>query len=132
MDMEISFPGGKRVDASYHGFEIRTDQSKENGGENTAPAPFDLFLASIGTCAGIYVLSFCQARHIETDNVKIGLDFHRNQQSGMIENINFEVTVPADFPEKYHKAIVRAIDQCAVKKHMINPPQFDIRVSLGD
>ncbi|MDA8242639.1 MAG: osmotically inducible protein OsmC, partial [Elusimicrobia bacterium] len=57
-EMEITFPGGKKVNALWHGFEIATDQPKSSGGDNSAPAPFDLFLASLGTCAGIFVLGF--------------------------------------------------------------------------
>ncbi|MBW2050564.1 MAG: osmotically inducible protein OsmC, partial [Deltaproteobacteria bacterium] len=51
--VEVSFPGGKRVDAQIGGFTIKTDQSRDNGGDESAPEPFQLFLASIATCAGI-------------------------------------------------------------------------------
>jgi len=131
MDMEILFPGGKKIDAVYNGFTIKTDQSVEHGGEGSAPAPFDLFLASIGTCAAIYVAAFCEYRQIDTSDIRIGLNFDRNEKTGMIENISFEVTLPASFPEKYEKAVVRAINQCAVKKHMIEPPQFQVNITKG-
>ena len=71
MEMVISFPGGARVDAEYGGMVIRTDQPPSGGGEGSAPTPFALFLASMGTCAGIYVLSFCQQRGVPTDNLRI-------------------------------------------------------------
>jgi putative redox protein len=47
--MEISFPGGQKVDAQYSGFTIHTDQPVEDGGDGSAPTPFSLFLASLGT-----------------------------------------------------------------------------------
>ena len=56
MEMKVYFPGGKRVYADYGGFTIETDQPARGGGDDSAPAPFDLFLASIGTCAGIFAL----------------------------------------------------------------------------
>ncbi|MCK5331318.1 MAG: osmotically inducible protein OsmC, partial [Candidatus Marinimicrobia bacterium] len=62
MDMKITFPGGKKINAEYNGQIIKTDQAVASGGNGSAPEPFDLFLASIGTCAGIYVLGFCQQR----------------------------------------------------------------------
>ena len=52
MEMVISFPGGKRVDAEFGGMVIQTDQPPQGGGEGSAPTPFALFLASMGTCAG--------------------------------------------------------------------------------
>lgn len=71
MELVVSFPDGKKVDAQLNGHIIRTDQPVKAGGEDSAPAPFDLFLASIGTCAGIYIKGFCSSRGLPTDNIKI-------------------------------------------------------------
>ena len=129
MDMEILFPGGKRVDAVYDGLRIRTDQSGYPGADETAPAPFDLFLASIGTCAGIYVLVFCQKRGIPTEGLKLVQRAERSAQSGMIDKIRIEIQLPHGFPEKYRKAVVRAAELCTVKKHLQDPPGFEIYTS---
>ncbi len=59
MRIDVTFPGQKRVAARVGSFVIATDQPPSLGGANTAPAPYDLFLASVATCAGIYALSFC-------------------------------------------------------------------------
>jgi len=130
MDMEITFPGGKRVDASYKGFIIKTDQSKKAGGEGSAPAPFDLFLASLGTCAGFYVSTFCQQRNLPADKAKIILSAERDKSKGMISKITLSIQLPGTFPEKYKKAIQSAADLCSVKKHILNPPEFDIQVNI--
>jgi ribosomal protein S12 methylthiotransferase accessory factor len=131
MDMQISFPGNKRVDADYKGFTIRTDQCREEGGDGTAPEPFDLFLASIGTCAGIYVLSFCRERGLSTDGLGLNLSFERNEKTWMVEKIRMEITVPPEIPLKYRKALARAAGLCTVKKHFAAPPAFDIVTSEG-
>jgi ribosomal protein S12 methylthiotransferase accessory factor len=126
MEMAISFPGNRRVDAHYKGFTIHTDQPREEAGDGTAPEPFDLFLASIGTCAGIYVQTFCRERNLETEGLKITLTFDRNQKTWMIENIRIRILLPPGVPEKYRKAIVRSAGLCTVKKHLTSPPAFDI------
>ena len=120
MEMEITFPGGQKVDANMGGVIIPTNQ------DGSAPAPFGLFLASIGTCAGIYVLSFCQQRGLPTDNIRIVQRMQSNPFTRMIENIELDIQVPPDFPEKYKEAVIRSAAQCAVKKHLENPPTFDI------
>jgi ribosomal protein S12 methylthiotransferase accessory factor len=125
MEMIIDFPKGARVDAHFDPFTVKTDQGPPVG-EGTAPAPFALFLASIGTCAGIYVLSFCQHRGLPTDDVRIVQRMYSNRMTGMVETVKLEIQVPPNFPEKYHKALIRAADQCAVKKHFENPPKFEI------
>jgi putative redox protein len=125
MAMEISFPGGKKVDANFKGFTIKTDQSEKDGGEGSAPTPSFLFLASLGTCAGLYASNFCQKRKIDTQKLKLVLDFETNQKSHMVEKVKMTLTVPPNFPEKYIPAIVKAMDLCYVKKHLHEPPEFE-------
>jgi putative redox protein len=122
MEMVIDFPGGSQVDAHFGSFTIKTDQPPVA----SAPTPFATFLASIGTCAGIYVLGFCQQRGLPTDGIRILQRVHSDPFSGMVGKIDLEIQVPPTFPEKYHASLVRAADLCAVKKHLANPPQFDV------
>ena len=121
----VNFPGGKRVDASFDGFRVETDQSEKNGGAGSAPEPFELFLASLATCAGIYVLSFCQNRDIPTDGVRLIQRVERDPE-GKILTVAIRIEVPPSFPEKYHDALVRVAAKCAVKKTIESPPQFAI------
>ncbi len=126
MEMIIDFPGGKKVDAHVHGYTINTDQPVFAGGDGTAPAPFSLFLASLGTCAGIYVLGFCQQRGISSEGIRIVQRTHANQLTRMIGKIELEIQVPPTFPEKYYASLVRSAELCAVKKHMEKPPEFEV------
>jgi ribosomal protein S12 methylthiotransferase accessory factor len=127
MDIIVSFPGGVRVDTEIGGHIIRTDQPVQAGGENSAPAPFSLFLASIGTCAGYYVVSFCKQRGIATEGIRIIQRLHKNPDTRMLDVIDLDIEVPPEFPAKYHEALVRAASQCAVKKLIETPPRFDVR-----
>ncbi len=127
MEMVITFPGGARVDAQVGPHTIRTDQPPHAGGDDSAPPPFSLFLASIGTCAGIYVLGFCRQRGLPTDGIQIVQRVEADRRTGMVAKIGLDIQVPPEFPEKYRDALVRAASQCAVKKHLEVPPAFDVR-----
>ena len=122
MEMIIDFPGGSRVDAHFGQFTVHTDQPPQA----SAPTPFATFLASLGTCAGIYVLGFCQQRGISTEGIRIVQRMVNDPLSGMVGKIGLEIQVPPTFPEKYLPALVRSAEQCAVKKHLENPPKFDV------
>jgi putative redox protein len=124
--MEITFEGGKVVTAHSNGHSIRTDQPVHNGGEDTAPSPFELYLASIGTCAGIYVKSFCDNRKIPTDNIKIIQNTEYNKETGLPVSIILDIQLPVDFPEKYKTSVVSVAELCKVKKSIANPPVFQI------
>jgi ribosomal protein S12 methylthiotransferase accessory factor len=129
-DMVVRFPGGKRVDAEYKQFRIATDQAIHHGGDGSAPAPFDLFLASIATCAGIYVLSFAEKRGIDMRDASLIMRTERKPEGGLIERIFLEIRLPAGFPEKYRSAVIRAANACSVKAHFENPPRFEVDVKI--
>jgi ribosomal protein S12 methylthiotransferase accessory factor len=124
--MEITFEGGKVVAAHTQGHIIRTDQPVKNGGGNTAPTPFDLYLASIGTCAGIYVKSFCDNRKIPTDNIRIVQKTEFDKETGLPVDITIDIKLPPDFPEKYKDSVVNVAELCKVKKSIAMPPVFKI------
>jgi putative redox protein len=121
MEMIIDFPGGSRVDAHFGQFTVATDQPPAS----SAPTPFAVFLSSIGTCAGIYVLGFCQQRGLPTEGIRIFQRIH-SSFSGMVEKIDLEIQVPESFPEKYRASLIRSAELCAVKKHLENPPSIDV------
>ena len=129
--MEIRPGDGLKVSARYGGFEFHTDQSVKNGGEASAPEPFDLFLASLGTCAGYYVTAFCRARDIPTEGISLVQSWTRSDK-GRLESVRLEIRVPADFPEKYHPALVRAADRCSVKRTLEAPPAIETAVVATD
>lgn len=124
--MEITFPGGVRVNAQHKGFEIATDQPEKNGGENSAPSPFDLFLVSLGTCAGFFALRFCQQRDLPTEGLRLSLSAEHNPETKRLDRVEITLNLPDGFPAKYRPAILRATDQCAVKKALDDPPKIEL------
>lgn len=126
MEMVIDFPGGARVDAHFAPYTVQTDQPPSGGGDGSAPSPFAIFLASIGTCAGIYVLGFCKQRGLPTDGIRIVQRMLPNPTNGMIGQIDLEIQVPPTFPEKYLPSLIKSAELCAVKKHLENPPRFEV------
>ena len=130
-EIVIDFPGGARVDAHFGPYTVKTDQPPSGGGQGSAPTPFSLFLASVGTCAGIYVLGFCQHRNLPTEGIKIVQRVIPDPNTRMIDTIQLDIVVPPSFPEKYHEALIRAADQCAVKKHLENPPEFEVTTTVS-
>ena len=133
MEIKISFPGGMKVDAEFNGTVISTDQPVSEGGEGSAPTPFNYFLASLGTCAGIYVLSFCHQRDIPTDGLSLvqraefALDDSGRKR---LATVALDIMLPSGFPEKYRNAVIKSAELCAVKKAMMHPPEFRIVTHL--
>jgi ribosomal protein S12 methylthiotransferase accessory factor len=121
-----TFPGGAMVTAHFGDFKVHTDQPEEDGGTNSAPEPYMLFLSSIVTCAGFYVQKFCQQRELSTEGMTMTLGIERNPEIRRLEKVKIAIQLPQGFPEKYHKAIVRAAGMCSVKKAIADPPEFEV------
>ncbi len=126
MEMTIDFPGGSRVDAHFGTMTVMTDQPLQGGGQGSAATPFDTFLASLGTCAGIYVLGFCRQRGISTDGITLTQRMQVDPASGMVTQIQLDIHLPSSFPDKYKDAVIRSAEQCKVKKHLEHPPVFNV------
>lgn len=128
--MEITLDGNKIISAHFNGHTLKTDQPVEQGGQYSAPTPFELFLASIGTCAGIYIKSFCDQRGISSEHIKIIQDADYDPKTGLPLNIRLDIQLPENFPAKYRTAVINAAELCKVKKTIANPPKFEIRTVL--
>ena len=126
MQMVTRFSGGARVDVEFGSFRVRTDQPRHAGGEASAPTPFAMFLASIAACAGTYALAFCRARELPVEGMQIVQTMDTDRASGMVRAIHLDIHLPAGFPEKYRDALIRAVEQCTIKKHLEAPPRFEI------
>ena len=101
----------------------------EIGGNGSAPEPFTLFLTSIATCAGLYALNFCQVREIPTDTMSLSMRYDFDLKTKRCEKLYIDLKLPTGFPQKYEKAILKAMDLCTVKRHMVDPPEFIMNAS---
>ena len=126
MEIEIFYEGNKKVNARIKGHIVKTDQPLKDGGEGTAPSPFDLFIVSLGTCVGYDIKAFCDERSISTENIKITENLEYGAERGMVEKVNIAIHLPADFPEKYKAALISSANLCKVKKHLLKPPQVNV------
>ena len=125
-ELIVKFGDGLKVDVEYKGFVVKTDQPAREGGGGTAPSPFDYFLVSLAACAGFYTLAFCRERKISVEGLAVTMTTERGEVSKMIDKVTIAVDLPPDFPEKYKFALVKAIDHCTVKAHILRAPQFEI------
>ena len=126
----VTLPGGRRVDAQVGTHVLQTDQPLSNGGTDTAPSPFELFLASMGTCAGIFIQGFCAKRGIPFEGIQV-VEELTYDDSGALTGVDLDIRFPADFPEKYRDAVVKVADQCSVKRALASPPAITVRSTMS-
>ena len=131
MEITVTFPGNKQTSAQVGQHTVLTDQSVMAGGDGEYPAPFSLFLASLASCAGIYVVYFCEKRGIALDDIKVVQRDERDPKTHKVTKITLEIVLPEEFPEKYKKALLHTVDLCAVKKTILDAPEFELTTVTG-
>lgn len=124
--LKVGFPGGKKVDVDAGDFLVETDQCIKAGGDASAPEPFDLFLSSLASCAGIYALNFCQSRNLPTEGLVLEMDWERDDKPPFDARVHYRLALPEGFPDKYRGSILKAMDLCTVKRYLHNPPAFTL------
>lgn len=128
MTILVDFEGKKQVNAHFNNFHIHTDQPVISGGEELAPSPFEVFQASLATCAGIYVREFCEKRLLATDMITLEQEIILNKETKLLESVNLIIFVSSDFPEKYDDAMIHTASLCLVKKQLNPSIAFNITV----
>lgn len=126
--VEIVINEGDRIKAKFDNFVIEADQGLVNKEQNLAPSPMILFITSLGTCTGVVIRSFCEARNIDLKGINL-LQYIKRDEKEHITAIEFKLQLPNSFPEKYKKALLRAANSCTVKKHLASPPEINITLN---
>lgn len=129
-ELFITLDGGRRVTAHVGSHEIHTDQAVQNGGDDSAPTPYEIFLGAIGACAGIYVQGFCATRGIDSSNIVIR-QWPRYDERGTLRAVELAIELPPGFPPRYQQALVRVVEQCSVRRAIAARPEFLVRISAS-
>ena len=126
----VLFEEGMRVNAQIGKHLVATDAKPKNGGDESAPTPFELFLTSLATCAGMYAKAFCDKKNISTEGlgISVSCEFDTDPKKYRIATMTTTIKLPEDFPEKYAPVLARNIEGCTVKKQILEPPEFITRV----
>ncbi|MEI6854153.1 MAG: OsmC family protein [Bacteroidota bacterium] len=130
MDIKVTFDGNKKVNAQVGRHIVCTDQPVNGGGEDSAPSPFELFLASMATCAGIFVKGYCDNRNIPTEGITL-TQTHEFDEKGLATKIEIIVNLPKDFPEKSIDSVVHVAGLCKVKKQMLAVPEMTVKAVVS-
>ena len=85
-----------------------------------------------GTCAGVFVVFFCEERGIDTSGIKMSLQFDRNEEKHLTEAIRIHIDLPPEFPPKYKAAVAKAAELCTVKRNIFDPPEFTVSSDIRE
>ena len=115
--LEAKYIDAKKVEVRVNNFKVHTDMPREAGGENSAPNPFEMFMASFLACQGVFAMSYIEKNAMNKQ------DFSFRAQpvfddKGLITKMTTIVKIPSDFPKEKEAAFINVLKTCKVGKHL--------------
>jgi putative redox protein len=127
----VTYAGGDRLRIDVRGHELGADQPVEDGGEDTAPTPTELFLASLTACVAFYAERFLRRHTLSTEGLKVSCSYGWATNPNRVGEINLTVEAPGITAAK-REAFTRVIEHCTVHNTLEHPPEVRILVASGD
>ena len=115
-----------RVHARQH--EITSDQPPENGGFDEGMTPPELFLASLGACAGFYAAQYLKKRKLATEGTRVRVTAEKLLGPARLDNFRIKVEVPLGIDEEHRKGVEDAVHHCLIHNTLLQPPQIAIDI----
>ena len=128
MRLEVTLEGGFNFKAVCHGHEVFTDQHLADGGTEKAMTPAELFVASLGTCIGVFALRFCKRHNLPSEGLGVSLDWEVVQNPSRIGSIKAEIHYPHDIPADQKKGLLRMAEACFVHETILHKPEITVEL----
>jgi putative redox protein len=122
--------GGDRFAIDVRGHRIHIDQPVDNGGEDTAPAPTELFAASLAGCVAFYARRYLARHNLSSDGMAVEAEFSAGGKPNRITEITMHLTPPASLPAQRRDAFLAVASHCTLHNTLAHPPTVEVRLDL--
>ncbi len=125
--LTANYEGGTAFRMECRGHSVTIDQPTDNGGEDRAMTPPEMFAASMAACIGHYVANYCKQAGIDAGGLKVGADWATADKPRRIGELSFNVELP-NLPESRRKAVEKVAASCLLHATLEHPPKVLIRL----
>jgi putative redox protein len=127
--MDVRFVSGEAYEVAVRGHRLVVDQPVEAGGEDDAPTPTELFVASLATCVAFYAGRYLTRHGFNRDGLGVSVSFDMaDDRPARVAVVRLTVRVPADLPAERRPALQAVASHCTVHNSLTTPPDVTIDV----
>ena len=130
MDSVVVTPiNGEAYEAAVRGHRVVVDQPVTGGGEDRAPTPTELFVASLASCVAFYAGRYLSRHGVSRDGLSVRADFElAPDRPARVDRIQIRLTVPAALPLARRPGLLAVASHCTVHNTLHDPPLVDIEL----
>jgi putative redox protein len=126
-DLVVRHLEGDRFRIEIRGHALEVDQPIEDGGDDKAPTPTELFAASLASCVGFYAERFLRRHDLPVDGLTVECSFEMaSDRPARVVSIDLRVGLPAGVPGDRISALRAVVEHCTVHNTLVQPPAVTI------
>ena len=125
--MDVRFMAGEAYEVRVRGHRVVVDQPAGAGGQDAAPTPTELFVASLATCVAFYAGRFLTRHGYSRDGLAVAAGYEMaSDRPARVSNVRLTVRVPAGLPPGRWAALRAVASHCTVHNSLASPPSVSI------
>lgn len=124
--LHVSHLGGDRFSIEVRGHTFTSDQPVDDGGEDTAPTPTELFIAGLTSCIAFYARRYCARHDIDPTGLHVACDYNIGGRPARVDSIAIRLTPPDALPEERRDAFLAVASRCTIHNTLTDPPTVQI------
>ena len=128
MEVTVEHLGAVQFAIKAREHSIVSDQPAENGGFDEGMTPPELFLSSLGSCAGFYAAQYLKKKGLATEGTVVRVFADKAKNPARLDNFKIEVDVPAAVDEEHRKGVEEAVRHCLIHNTLQHPPTITLEV----
>jgi uncharacterized OsmC-like protein len=83
-------------------------------GSDQGPTPPDLFVASLGSCVGVFVANYCRNAGTDVTDLSVDVAYAKAEDPTRLTNVRVRINLPHGDYARREKAILRVAERCPV------------------
>lgn len=126
--LKVEYQGGRKFQVTSGANSFVIDLPKEKGGGGEGPNSTDVFISSLGSCVGVYIVFYCEKVGIDCSGMVIDIDYKMADNPRRVGEVDVKVSMSNAELGARKDAVLRTAQMCAVKNTFLNPPKIDIAI----
>ena len=120
---------GDRFAVSARDHLLTVDQPVADGGDDTAPTPTELFVASLVSCVAFYARRYLARHGLLTDGLRVTGDYDMAPRPVRVARVRIDITLPEGMPDGRREALLAVASHCTVHNSLTAPPEVSVALA---
>ena len=122
--LTVNYLEGRSFEASVRNHKFRIALPLTARGKDTGPTPPELFIASLASCVGMYLVFYCEKAKLDPAGIKIETNYEKT--ADRIVKISVEFSLPSAQSEKERREALIWAEKCLIHNTINHKPEIKI------